>query len=943
MATKLVPFLTLLLLLLFELGSGVHQPALPKEEEAFLLDFFGESGNYCNDRNLWSAGVDVNCDCTYKNNTVCHVTALSMRYTRKFDLQGNWEDLSALKYIDFSWNKLTGSIPDNLGKLPSLKQLDLNHNYLTGSIPSSLGNLSSLEGLHLGFNSLSGPIPRALGNLSNLRTMYLSQNNLSGNLPPELGSLSRLQYLSVGSNRLIGELPKEYANLTSLVMFTIGGNSFTGRIPNFFAKWTSLSYLNLAGNDFEGDLPLEIFNLSNLWLLRISDLRNSSVSFPNRANITQMEYLTLRNCSIAGQIPPYIFYLPSLKQLDLSFNNLIGGLPDTIKSKNLNMLFLARNMLSGPIPSWISSFDRADLSYNNFTNSSSNITKTKLDGFKINVRTILDLKDKHCQGKEYNNLFINCGGEKIRVEGIDYDGDNARSNFNVDHDGKWAYACSGGFLDYLSNYVNRSDYIRETTNGSSIFENDGMLYKTARLCPVSLSYHGFCMRKGNYTVKLHFIENTFAMDDDDYSKLKERIFDVYIQGERRLKDFNIKYEANGPNRIVTKVQPVEIQDNFLEIHLFWAGKGSQIDLNGPLISAIAVTPNFKHGEKLSPPQIAGIAVGAVLTPLLVLTFMWQMGWLESKELQKIHIEVQGKSVTLQQIIDATRNFSSKKEIGKGRYGIVYKAELPDEIKLAVKKISPDINQQEKNELKSEIFSLKSLRHENVVQLLDGYCDKKGLYLLIYEYMDNGSLHQALFDPNSRTILDWKVRYDICLGIAKGLKYLHEEKRFDIVHGNIKAANILLDKSYTAKLSDFGLARLCREEDPFMSIIKARAARVYMAPEYARGEVITVKADVYSFGVVVLEIVSGKISADHTRNGEIDFLLDRAWVLHTKKRILDLVDKKLSNYDRKQAITVLNLAITCINHSATLRPTMSEVVGVLSEEITLDQISKANTS
>ncbi|KAF2320638.1 hypothetical protein GH714_029350 [Hevea brasiliensis] len=414
------------------------------------------------------------------------------------------------------------------------------------------------------------------------------------------------------------------------------------------------------------------------------------------------------------------------------------------------------------------------------------------------------------------------------------------------------------------------------------------------------SYYGFCMRKGNYTVKLHFIENTFAMDDDDYSKLKERIFDVYIQGERRLKDFNIKYEANGPSRIVTKVQPVEIQDNILEIHLFWAGKGSQIDLNGPLISAIAVTPNFKHGEKLSPPQIAGIAVGAVLTPLLVLTFMWQMGWLESKELQKIHIEVQGKSVTLQQIIDATRNFSSKKEIGKGRYGIVYK-------------------------------------------LLDGYCDKKGLYLLIYEYMDNGSLHQALFDPNSRTILDWKVRYDICLGIAKGLKYLHEEKRFDIVHGNIKAANILLDKSYTAKLSDFGLARLCREEDPFMSIIKARAARVYMAPEYARGEVITVKADVYSFGVVLLEIVSGKISADHTRNGEIDFLLDRAWVLHTKKRILDLVDKKLSNYDRKQAITALNLAITCINHSATLRPTMSEVVGVLSEEITLDQISKANTS
>ncbi|XP_057990336.1 probable LRR receptor-like serine/threonine-protein kinase At1g53440 [Hevea brasiliensis] len=267
-------------------------------------------------------------------------------------------------------------------------------------------------------------------------------------------------------------------------------------------------------------------------------------------------------------------------------------------------------------------------------------------------------------------------------------------------------------------------------------------------------------------------------------------------------------------RKIPKELPVLVHDNLLEIHFFWAGKGTSPlyppFLNGPLISAIAVTPNFKvGGEKLSPRQIAGIVVGAVLTPLLVLAFMWKMGCLKSKELQsetlytaRMHTEIhiEGKSFTLQEIIDATRNFNSKMEIGKGRYGIVYKAELPDEIKLAVKKISPDINQQEKNELKSEIFSLKSLRHENVVKLLDGYY------------------------PNSRTILDWKVRHDICLGIAKGLKYLHEEKRFDIVHGNIKAANILLDKSYTAKLSDIGLARLCREEDPFVSIIKARASR-----------------------------------------------------------------------------------------------------------------------
>ncbi|XP_057998203.1 probable LRR receptor-like serine/threonine-protein kinase RFK1 [Hevea brasiliensis] len=396
---------------------------------------------------------------------------------------------------------------------------------------------------------------------------------------------------------------------------------------------------------------------------------------------------------ITGRIPQYIGDWPSL-----------------------TYLFLTRNMLTGSIPSWISSV-------------------------------------------------------------INDEADNAASNFYVDPNGKWAYACSGDFSkDDINNPI---DYIRNTTSESSIFETDmGPLYKAASLCPVSLCYYGFCLRNSNYTVKLHFNENTFARDSDNAYKILEQHFKVC-------------------------------------------------------------------GEKLSPRQIAGIVVGAVLTPLLVLAFMWKMGCLKSKELQsetlytaRMHTEIhiEGKSFTLQQIIDATRNFNSKMEIGKGRYGIVYKAELPDEIKLAVKKISPDINQQEKNELKSEIFSLKSLRHENVVQLLDGYCDKKGLYLLIYEYMDNGSLHQALF--------------------SKGLKYLHEEKRFDIVHGNIKAANILLDKSYTAKLSDFGLARLCREEDPFVSIIKARASRCLQ------------------FGVVLLEIVSGKISADHARNGENDFLLDK---------------------------------------------------------------------
>ncbi|KAF2320640.1 hypothetical protein GH714_029422 [Hevea brasiliensis] len=138
--------------------------------------------------------------------------------------------------------------------------------------------------------------------------------------------------------------------------------------------------------------------------------------------------------------------------------------------------------------------------------------------------TMHDLREKYCKGKSlYSSLFINCGGMETVVEKIQYDGDNATSNFYIDRNAKWAYLCSG---DFLSESANSSDYKRNTTFG--IFDTEAPLYKNARYCPLSLSYYGFCLMRGNYTVKLHFVENIYA-NDDDHSSSGERIFDVYIQ------------------------------------------------------------------------------------------------------------------------------------------------------------------------------------------------------------------------------------------------------------------------------------------------------------------------------------------------------------------------------------------------------------------------------
>ncbi|XP_022872846.1 probable leucine-rich repeat receptor-like serine/threonine-protein kinase At3g14840, partial [Olea europaea var. sylvestris] len=283
---------------------------------------------------------------------------------------------------------------------------------------------------------------------------------------------------------------------------------------------------------------------------------------------------------------------------DLSFNKLSGSIPDNFLGlSNTEYIYLTGNSLTGPLPGWmLKDGDSIDLSYNNLTfeNKSSNCQpRSELNLFessKGNTTGITScLRSFHCE-KKYYSLHINCGGREVKVDkDTTYEGDGESggpSNF-VQSKTNWAFSSTGHFMDDYS----VDFYIRE--NISSISGQDPQLYMNARLSPLSLTYYGFCLENGNYTVNLHFAEIMFTADRT-YRSLGRRIFDVYVQGKLERKDFNIEDEAGGVNKAIVRNFTASVTDNTLEIRFYWAGKGTiripDKGVYGPLISAISVNP-----------------------------------------------------------------------------------------------------------------------------------------------------------------------------------------------------------------------------------------------------------------------------------------------------------------------------------------------------------------
>jgi hypothetical protein len=283
-----------------------------------------------------------------------------------------------------------------------------------------------------------------------------------------------------------------------------------------------------------------------------------------------------------------------------------------------------------------------------------------------------------------------------------------------------------------------------------------------------------------------------------------------------------------------------------------------------------------------------------------------------------------------ELASATYNFSNERKLGEGGFGAVYKGHLTElDMPIAVKKISRG-SKQGKKEYITEVKIISRLRHRNLVQLI-GWCHDKGEFLLVYEYMSNGSLDTHLF--GKRNPLHWAVRYKISLGLGSALLYLHEEWEQCVVHRDIKSSNVMLDSSFGVKLGDFGLARLMDHGlGPQTTGLVGTLG--YMAPEYISTGRASKESDVYSFGVVALEIATGRRSGYPLEEDSDVGLVQWVWNLYGRGDLLLAVDGKLQNdFDEKQVECLMIVGLWCAHPDRSLRPSIRQAIHVLNFDAT----------
>ncbi|CAL4970434.1 unnamed protein product [Urochloa decumbens] len=944
---------------------------LNKTDWDFSVDPCSASGNWVNSPTKFLIS-NVTCDCSFKNHTECHIISLQLRR-----------------------QNLSGVLPEEVLNLTYLRHLDLPRNFIQGPIPVSWASLPvfnvSLQG-----NRISGRLPKELGRMPMLRSIVLEGNQIEGPIPPELGNIISLERFFISANNITGELPTTFSRLTNMTDFRIDGTSISGKIPSFIKNWQRVNRIDMQGTLMTGPIPQEISLLRNLTELRVTDLSGPSMKFPPLQNAVHLTELVLRNCSIYGEIPSYLGLMQYLKVLDISFNKLTGQIPINFGGMAaLQYLDISYNYFTGNPPS---ECQQANVNMvSSFSSSNDNIaTMFKIES-SLHGQTTHSSLFINCGGKSVvvdgitykddssqigTSTFVlsndrkwaySSTGDFVGNENADYIARNT-SELTLVHPELYTEArVSSLSLKYYGLCMDNGEYMVKLHFAEIVFTEDHTYSSTGkRVFDVFIQgakvlgdfniqdeaggVHRaitkyFSTNITDNTLEIHFYWGGKGTTAIPYRGIYGPLISAISVTQTRRNHHGIStgvliaiiaaaclavillliacYFKISPRKNVA-VFAISTVLRLFRIPPPRASSQEQLEASlnrGDINRSIPAGDVFvRDTNNLSQ---SGFDRGTSKVIIQFLQF-FNRGSITS--------ELQTRAqyfFTLKEIEYATKHFDPANKIGEGGFGPVYKGTLADGTTIAVKKLSSKSTQGNR-EFLNEIGIIFTLRHPNLVRLF-GCCIDGDQLLLIYEFLENNSVGRALFGRAGHHLkLDWPTRYNICIGTAKGLVYLHEESTLKIIHRDIKPSNILLDEKLQPKISDFGLAKLNDDCGPVSTRIAGTVG--YMAPEYATRGCLTRKADIYSYGVVTLEIVSGMSNTNSMSNEEYLHLLDWAERLKQQGKLLEMVDQRLgSDYSQEQALRLLNVALLCTNTLPTQRPKMSSVVKMLCGQIPIEVI------
>ncbi|KAL0306251.1 UNVERIFIED_CONTAM: putative L-type lectin-domain containing receptor kinase S.7 [Sesamum radiatum] len=334
-----------------------------------------------------------------------------------------------------------------------------------------------------------------------------------------------------------------------------------------------------------------------------------------------------------------------------------------------------------------------------------------------------------------------------------------------------------------------------------------------------------------------------------------------------------------------------------------------------------------------------IALGLWISfPAFFCVVVLVIGWVSVKKRRSMQTGMSSEAelvtgprqFSYKQLKSATEGFRQSRVLGHGAFGTVYKAFFVDLGMVSAIKRSKHTHEG-KAEFLAELSIIACLRHKNLVQL-QGWCAEKGELLLVYEFMPNGSLDKVLYQAESGNPLKWPYRYNIAVGLASALTYLHQECDQQVIHRDIKSSNIMLDGSYNARLGDFGLARLMDHGKSPVTTLTAGTVG-YLAPEYLQCGKATEKTDVFSYGVVLLELASGRkpIERDAESQKMVN-LVDWVWRLYSEGNIIEAADKRMNGeFEEAEMRKLLLVGLSCANPDSVERPSMRKVFQILNNE------------